>query len=74
MNRDSDLTAEEDRTDDDLRALARLIEYATAEARKNGLVLTAHLLELAGWSLRIADADGKADRSAAYEARTDKPN
>jgi hypothetical protein len=36
---------------EELRALARMVEYASLEAKKNGLLLTGHLLDLAGWSL-----------------------
>jgi hypothetical protein len=75
LNDNSHLIAQDDRTkDDDLRALARMIEYASMEAKKNGLLLTGHLLELAGWSLRVATPDAAAERPMPYEARTEKPN
>jgi len=75
VNSDSELIADDDRQkDDDLRALARMVEYASIEAKRNGLLLTGHLLELAGWSLRVASPEATRERHAAYEARTDKPN
>ena len=71
----SDLADPDDaRNNDDLRALARMIEYACAEARRNGLLLTGDLLELAGWSLRVASPDAATERRARYEARPEKPN
>jgi hypothetical protein len=60
---------------DDLRALARMIEYVSSEAKRHGLVLTAHLLDLAGWSLEEATADSAAQPQPPPElARPEKPN
>jgi hypothetical protein len=60
---------------DDLRALARMIEYVSSEAKRHGLVLTAHLLDLAGWSLEEATADSASQRQPPPElARPEKPN
>ena len=43
-----------------MEALARMIEYARAEAKEGGLFLTAHLLGLAGWSVQEAQANAEA--------------
>ena len=45
---------------DQMEALARMIEYASLEARESGLFLTAHLLDLAGWSVQEAQANAEA--------------
>ena len=72
---ETELSLQDDRTkDDDLRALARMIEYASIEAKKNGLLLTGHLLDLAGWSLRVANPEATTEPTASYEARPDKRN
>jgi len=60
---------------DDLRALARMIEYVSSEAKRHGLLLTGHLLDLAGWSLEEATADSAGQRQPPPElARPEKPN
>jgi hypothetical protein len=43
-----------------MEALARMIEYVSVEARENGLFLTAHLLDLAGWSVQEARSNADA--------------
>ena len=43
-----------------MEALARMIEYASAEAKEGGLFLTAHLLDLAGWSVQEARTNAEA--------------
>ena len=68
-------TIERAAASDDLRALARMIEYVSDEAKRHGLLLTAHLLDLAGWSLRDATSESSAQRQPPPElARPEKPN
>ena len=72
---DNPTAADQSDPRDDLRALARMIEYVSSEAKRHGLLLTAHLLELAGWSLEEATADSAAQRQPPPElARPEKPN
>jgi hypothetical protein len=64
-NRDKNTphSAVEPPSTDQLKALARMVEYASLEARDSGLFLTAHLLDLAGWSLQEARANVAALRA-----------
>jgi hypothetical protein len=54
---DRETDVDEAAPSDDIRALARMIEYASLEAKRNGLLLTSHLLDLAGWSLKEPNPD-----------------
>jgi hypothetical protein len=74
-NADNPTGPDQAETRNDLRALARMIEYVSSEAKRHGLLLTGHLLDLAGWSLEEATTDSAGPRQPPPElARPEKPN
>jgi hypothetical protein len=56
----AELSEEAPTREDDLDALARMIVYASEEAKDKGLALTSRLLDLAAWSIHEAGAKSPA--------------